>query len=319
MPNQLIQKRNNPMRIDSAETAFFLRQLTYIKAKTYDTKYKNLVAMQIFPVSSEAGIGAEEYLYRKFSMTGFAKIIADYAQDFPRVDVYGEEVTGKIRSIGDSYGYSIQEIRRSQMTGTQLDIKRAKAARRAIEEKIDDIAWNGDENYGLQGFIDYPGITEYETPNGDGGTPEWTTKTSLEILADLNGLLSAIWVTTNMVERPDTIILPPAQFFYINTQPMGSTADGQFTDKTILQWFKDNHPEITSILPVNELAGAGADESDRMMAFTRDEDHVTFEIPQMFEQFDPQYKGMSLEIPCHARCGGISIYYPLSVAFADNI
>ena len=42
---------------------------------------------------------------------GFAKIISDYADDFSRVDIYGEEESVKVHSIGVSYGYNIMEIR----------------------------------------------------------------------------------------------------------------------------------------------------------------------------------------------------------------
>ncbi len=42
-----------------------------------------------------------------------AKIISSYASDLPRADVKGKPTTAIIKSLGDSYGYSIQEMRAS--------------------------------------------------------------------------------------------------------------------------------------------------------------------------------------------------------------
>jgi hypothetical protein len=50
-----------------------------------------------------------------------------------------------------------------------------------------------------------------------------------------------------------------------------------------------------------------------------DEEHITLELPQIFEQFDPLQKGMVYEIPCHSRCAGVIIYYPMAFCFADGI
>jgi hypothetical protein len=142
-----------------------------------------------------------------------AKVVADYAHDFPRVDVFGEEHTIKIKDIGDSYGYSIKEIRRAMMAGFDLEGKRALAARRAIDEKINQLAWYGDETNNIQGFLDYPGITEYSVPStGSGSSKTWANKSADNILVDLNGIVNAIVVGTNGIERPSTILLPITQF-----------------------------------------------------------------------------------------------------------
>lgn len=305
----------DPYRLDANESAFFTRQLEHIKSRTYDTKYKNLKAKQLIPVSTEAHNGATQVTYRKYSGVGFAKIIANYASDFPRVDIYGEEVSAKVRSIGDSYGYNIKEIRSAQMAGINLEQRKSNMARRAIEEKADDVAWNGDSEYNLQGFIDYPGITEYTVPNdGTGSSKEWADKSPDQINRDMNGLANSVVDTTNGVEVPDTLLIPIAQYTLIASTRM---TDGN--DKTILTFFMENNPFIKMVDWVVELKEAGAGGTDRMMCYTRDEEHLTLEIPQMFEQFPPQQRGLEFEIPCQEETAGVLVYYPLSIAFGDGI
>ncbi len=102
---------NRELRLDVNEFAFFKRQVEYVKSKTYDAKFPDLKAFELILISTEAPSGTGVITYRQFTGTGFAKIINDYANDFPRVDVYGEEKNAKVKGIGASYGYSIVEIR----------------------------------------------------------------------------------------------------------------------------------------------------------------------------------------------------------------
>lgn len=302
-------------KLDVNESAFFKRQLEFIKSQTYDVKYKELKATTLIPVSTEAPNGADTITFRRFSKIGFAKIVSDYANDFPRVDIVGEEQQAFVRSLGDSYGYSVKEIRRAQMAGLNLNARRAETARRAIDELINDIAFSGDTDYNLQGLIDYPGITEYTVPNdGTGSSKLWSTKTPDQIVRDVTGMLDAVVDTTNGRESPDTLILPLSQYLIIANTRM---TDGN--DKTIMTYIKENNPFIKKIEWIVELKSAGAGSTDRMMIFPSDPRNLTLEIPQPFEQFTPQQKGMEFEVPCHAETAGVIVYYPLSIAFGDGI
>lgn len=307
-------KIKDPMHLDAAEQVFFSRELDYVKKRTYDAKLAELKGLQIVPVSIEAGNGATSVTYRRYKGVGVAKIIADYANDFPRVDVYGEEVTVKTKGVGDSYGYSIKEIREAMMTGKNLDQRRSQAARRAIEEKLNKIALLGDTKAGFDGLLNNPDITEYTVlADGTGSSKTWATKTPDQIIRDITGMVSAVMVPTKGREVPNVLALPLAQYNHIaNTRVTD-------TEMTILQYVLKTSPAIKQIIWLNELGGMGASGTDRMLVLTSDEEHLTFEMPQMFESFTPQQKGMSFEVPCHAETAGTIIYYPLSIAYGDGI
>ena len=315
IPNFRPKTQPNPVKLDAQESVFFTRELEYVKARTYDMKHRNLKAFELFPVSFEAPSGSTQITFRKYTDIGFAKIVQDYAKDFPRVDIYGEEETIKVRALGASYGYSIPEIRRSMIAGKQLDVRRASAARKAIDTLMNKLAFEGDSDFNIQGFINYPGITEYTVPNDGTGTSKlWTTKSADLIVRDLAGLVNAVVSTTNEVELPNTLILPVARYLLIANTRMG---DG--SDKSILRFFLDNNPHIDQIVAVPELAGAGVGATNRMMAYVRDEEHVTLEIPQAFEQLPEEQKGMEFSVACHAETAGVVVYYPMSVAYGDGI
>lgn len=306
---------NHPLRLDSNESAFFNRELAFVKSKTYDAKYAELKGLKLIPISTEAGAGVNEIVYQQYRGVGFAKVIADYAKDFPRVDVYGEEQSVKVKGIGDSYGYSIKEIRASQRAGKNLDQRRAMTARRAHDELMNKMSLKSDAVNGTNGLLDYPGITEVTLQNdGTGSSKTWKTKTADQIVRDINDMVNAVMEPTSAREVPDTLLLPISQYNDLATRRIGE--DGT---KTLLRYILDNSPYIKNIDWLSELKGFGAGSTDRALIGRFDEEHITLEIPQPFEQFEAQQEGMEFTIPCHSECAGTIIYYPLAFAYADGI
>ena len=302
----------NAIRLDQGEQVFFDDQLTLIKARTYDVIHKDLKALTLLPVSTEQDDAAEHIEYRSYDQVGMAKIVSDYANDFPRVDTLGTKKSVQVHSLGDSYGYSIQEIRRAARANFNLDARRAMAARRGIEEKQDHIAWFGDKKAGLTGFINAEGITEYVAANGAGSSKAWSSKTADEILADVVGIITAAPESTNGKEVTDTLILPLAHYNKLAYTPYNK-------DKTLLTFIRDNYPTLTRIEWVQDLVGAGAGNTNRVMAYTRDPMKVEVQIPLRLEQLPPERKGMEYSVICHQRTGGTIVYYPLSVVFCDGL
>jgi hypothetical protein len=305
----------NPMKLDTAESVYFHRELEHVKTETYDAKSKELKALTLIPISTSAGPASTNITFRRYTCVGFAKIISDYAKDFPRVDVYGEEESVKVHSIGDSYGYNIMEIRQAAMVpGKDLERRRAMTARRAHEEKINDLALRGEKENHIQGFLDYPGISEVTLPaDGSNGATQWKLKDEGQILRDLNIITDAVILPTFGRETPDTLLVSRAVYNHLANKRLGDN------DKTLLKYILDNNPDLKKIDWLNELSGAGVNGTDRAIVGKFDAEHITLELPQPFEQFDPVQENMEYTIPCHSRCAGVIVYYPMAFAFVDGI
>lgn len=304
--------------VDADEAFFFQRQLEHIKAKSYDVVYADLKAREIIPVSNEAGPGVQTITYRQYDHVGAAKIINAYADDLPRSDVKGVEFTIPVRSVGTSYGYNIDEIAASQMTGAGLDQRRANASRRAVEETINTIGFFGDAENNLPGLFDNPNIPSGNVVNPGSGTA-WINKTPAQILFDVNELFADIFETTLMKEQGNTLLLPPAQWSYIMSTPRSDNSD-----TTIAQYLVQNSPYLNSlddIIPLNECNAANNPEfaTDIMMAYNRSPEKLEFEIPVELEWMPIQRKNLEFVIPGRARVGGVNYYYPLSAAIGEGI
>lgn len=305
---------NTSQRLDANESIFFARELEHVKTKTYDKVFPELTAFRVIPVSSEVNPGAETITYYQYEPVGMAKIIANYSDDLPRVDVKGKPFSATVKGVGTSYGYSLQDIRAARMAGKPLEQRKANAARMAIDQTTNKIAYLGDAEHGLVGLLTHPNITTYVLPNdGTGTSTKLKDKTPEQILRDLNGMVTKVIELTQGVETPDTLLLPPAVYADLASRRLTDS------DKTVLQFFLEQSPYVKTAIPVPELKGAGAGGTDVIMFYRRDPDKLTLEIPQPFEQLPPEAKGLSFEIACHARTGGVIIYYPLSLIKAEGI
>lgn len=299
-------------RADAGETATFARQLEAIKAQTYDVKYVQLKARSFIPLDSSVPSGAESFTWRAYDWFGMAKILANYADDLPKVDIIAAEVTQSIKSLGASYGYTIQDMRASAMAGTQLDVKRATAVRRAIENAIDSLAAFGNSAAGLPGFLNN---TNVPVMSGAPLTGGWTTATSQQILDDLNAIANQVVTQTKGTHAPDTMLFPINRYSLISTKPFNAT-----DSRSVLKVFLENSPYIRNVDQWFSLDAANAGlNGPRVVAYERNPENMELVIPQEFEQFPPQARNLAFEVPCHARIGGVSVRYPLAMVYADGV
>lgn len=300
--------------LDSAESMFFERELEHRKAQTYDVIRAPLKAMELIPVSNEAGAGAESIVYEQYDATGIAKIIANYADDLPRADVKGKEFVARVKSVGASYGYSLQEVRAAQMAGKSLEQRKANSAARSHRELWNRAAFFGDEENGIPGWLNNANVPSAAVAAGASTNTEWSTKTAGEMIRDMNDAANGIVSLTNGAEIPDTLVLPIEQYSLA-----ASTNAGTGTDTTILEYFLRNNPYINAVEWANELKGAFTGAADGFIVYRRDPDAMQFEMPVTFEQLPVQERGLEFLVPCHSRIAGTVIRYPLSQTFKYGI
>lgn len=311
------------LHFDSAEAAsvFFARELDYIKAKSYDKIYPEFTALNHFPITHEVPEGAETTTYYSYEKTGMAAIISNYATDLPRADVKGEPTTAYIKSLGDSYGYSIQEMRASRMAGKSLDTRKAESAKYQIERAMNTLAWAGNKEHKLMGILSADNNIPYYTLStveieGQQYT-NFKHKSAQQILDDINGMFGYQAGITMDVERADTLALPSDVYIDISTRQIPNTG---FTVKKFLL---ENAPYLKDIISAPELSGKNTEtnplRTNVMLLFTNDPEKFSMEIPMDFYQYPLQPENLEVKIPCEARAAGIILYYPLSALIAMGV
>lgn len=302
--------------LDANEGLFFLRQLEYIKAQTYDVLYPDLIARYLFPVSNEGGPGVSNITYNTFDKVALAGFVGSNSRDLVRADINGKQTTLPIHEIGVSFAYTMREIQAAAARNygnISIEQKKAEAAKRGVEQLINQVAYFGDAERNIVGFLNNP-----EIPTGN-ATGVWTALTPPQVVADINRAVATIYSTTLKIWKPNTLLLPVDKWSYIMQTPWSQT---QASDTTIAQFFAKNNAfgiGLDDIIPVNELDGVGTGGTDVLIAYRRDPGALQLSIPMELQFLPIQYSGLEFLIPGHSYFGGVNLYYPNSVFIMEGI
>jgi len=289
---------------------FLSRELETILSRSFETEYADIKYSQVLPISTEVASGSDSYTYRIFDAQGQMKMIADKGSDLPRADVLRKEVTLPVRSLGASFGYTIQETRAAaQVPGMNLEQRRANAVRRAYEEKVQDVAFFGDAPSGMTGLFNSSNVDKI-VPN------KWFDNcTTDEMLEILNEAATRIVNGSNQKETPNTLLVPYDSVYRI----ISTTARSTTSDTTVMEFFLRTNPFIRSIEPINELSASKSVLSkDTIIAYDRSPEKLQLHIPQTLEFLPPVRTNLEFTIASHARIGGTAIYYPKSVLYVEK-
>lgn len=298
---------------DTKSTAFFSRQLEVIAAKTYDRRYPNLKAKQFIPMNNSIDPGATTYKAVSYNNVGMAKFVSAYADDLPRSDIQANEINVTFKITGGSYGYNYEEIRNAQYANVDLSDKKASSTRRSMAALHDLALGTGNSTVGIYGLASQPNATMYTIPNGASTSPTWALKTSKEIFADAVGIVEYVRSTTNQIESPNVLLLPPAQKLIFDTTQMNTGSD-----LTIADWFKRAKPGVM-VEEWDKLATAGGSSTARIVAYVMDSDHLEGFEPIEFLQHEPEPRGLETVVACEGKIGGVVLYYPMSMAYGDGV
>lgn len=306
------QLANVGVKFDANETLAFAEQLKSVFAEVYRVEYPALKGRTIVPSAGGVNPGAKTWAYRQVEGFGKAKIVDDYATDFPNSDLKGTETAGVIRSLGSSYQYDIMDIRHAALLGFPLEAERANLARETIETLLDQLIAYGDTATGLVGFTNAPNISAVTKGSQASGTT-WATATNDEILLDLLALTKSVYVNTLGTHTANTIAIDTVGYARLAYSKLN-----QYSDQSVLQFVQANLPGITQIIPWARLDTAGASSKARVMAFEQNPRNFGLVIPQEFEQVPPQARGLAFVVNCHLRTGGVKMPFPKSVSYMDG-
>lgn len=314
---------------------FFQRQLEYIQAQSYDVLYPDLMAREVFALNTEGGEGINQITYRSYDKRGETAIIAGKATDLPRGDIDGKEYTIDVRTLGNAYGYSRQELAASRLTGMPLEQRKAEATRRSYEELVNQIVWFGEASNNLQGLFGGPASAPWSTVTrsvvagaaAGGNSTVWgVDKTPDEVIADLTSACAKMYSDTKKLFRPNCILMSVAKKQFIMNTPRSI-----HSDVSIMDWFLSNNMFITSkdqIKDINELAGIypAASNTDPFIKEPVNEtvnngftvmaeslDNMRVREPFPYVHLPVQYKGLEFEINCYGRFAGLELIRPGAV------
>lgn len=299
---------------DAAGIAFYISQLTNLEAKVYETLYPDIIFDELVPVNTSDPEWVDNVAYMSFNAVTMAKFIAANGRDLPQADIDANISYIPVGYAGNSYGYSIEELRKAAAMRIPLDATKARIAYRGARQFQQQVAFFGDSSRNMNGLFNGPNVPL------DNSTINWNTATGAEMVAALNTLLVKVWNQSNTRHVANTLLLPTTIWSIISSKRMDVG-----TDTTVLEFFRRNNNstgvtgqplDIRAVLWLNDAGVGGV---PRLMAYERNEDNLTMRMPIPWRSLPPQPTALRLDIPCEFKISGVEFRYPLSAAYRDVI
>jgi hypothetical protein len=308
-------------RLDANETAVLTQQLEYMRARTADIERPPFKARTLVPITSEVDPGAETWSYSQWDRAGMAKIVANYADDIPKVATFAKKFVNTVETIALGYGWSWLDLQRTARAGVPLQTRLAQAVRDGFEQKIEIIGAIGITETGATGLLNNVNVPQISAAApGTGSSTAWGggDKTPQEVLNDLHAMEDAIIVNTKGTRFPDTLVLPLAKYRYIQKTPV-SVAGGANPRDTIMSIFLEKSSTVTSIEWWQFCDTINTGGTPRALMYSRNPIVVHLELPLEQQEMPPQAKNLSLEINSVGRIGGVAWEYPLAGVYMNGI
>lgn len=302
------------MRTADAGVAFYISQLTNLESKVYETLYPDIIFPELVPVNTSDPEWIDQVAYLSFNGVTMGKFIAANGRDLPQSDIDTNISHIPVNYAGNSFGYSLEELRKAAAMRIPLDAAKARIAYRGAMQHSQQVAFFGDADRNMYGLFNHPNVPL------DNSTIDWNTATGNEMVAALNSLLIKVWNQSQTRHVANTLLLPTSIWSIISSKRMDTG-----TDTTVLEFFRRNNNstgvtgqelDIRAVLWLNDAGTSGA---PRMMAYEKNEDNLTMRNPIPWRSLPPQTTALRLEVACEYKISGCEFRYPLSAAYRDLV
>lgn len=293
---------------------FYISQLANLEAKIYEAKYTAINFAEMIPVNTAVPEWADSWDYISYDAVTLGKFIGSSADDLPNVALSANKTSVPIGYAGNSFDYSIDELRKSQQLRIPIDVTKGRAAFRGSQEHSQRVAYFGDASRGMFGMFNNPNLAL------DNSTTNWATATGQEKVSDMNSLLIKVWIDSANTHLPNALAIDSERYAQISSQRMDTG-----TDTTVLEFFKKNNLYTTTtgqelrIFPRLQLAEAGVGGKARMMAYELNDDNLGMCNPIPWRAIAPQMVGLNIIVPCEYKISGVEFRYVFSAAYRDAL
>lgn len=300
--------------------AFMQSQAAHIEPEMRMIQHGHIQYPMLVGISREANPHADSILYYSYDGTGQMTDLANRGNDLPLVQSQMEQHEVAIRRQGLAYDWSDFEIGRAMLLNQSLSDRKVRIAFRIAEEEKERVFLEGDELYKWDGMVNHKSIPQTVAPQ------TWANATYTQIFDMVNDLISLRFAATNQVRICDTLLLPVAQFNYLN-KPMGDDAN-----RSIREYLAQNNAYTATtgrplmIRTLRQLTNAGgtagdrnAKSTNRAIAYPRDMEVIRFHVPQELTFIEPQRRGFSWIYHGAMVLAGLEIMEPNAMAYLDGI
>lgn len=190
--------------------------------------------------------------------------------NLPMVQMVGKEFAQPVQEYRSGYMISEDEIIASQERNIPIEEQKIALVQQAYVEQLNLLVLQGDYYDRMPGLINNPSwLYTKSSIKLDGSTTDPRT-----ILAQLNAGVQAGLTVTNKIMKYDTLLLPKNRYDLLLSELYMSDLNLM----SVLTYFLQNNPSITSVQPLAELENAGIDGGAIAIFYKRDPLYFKFRI-----------------------------------------
>lgn len=295
--------------------AFYISQLSFLEKTIYEVKYANIIFQDLIPIINVPE-HVDEWNFMSYDGVTVGKFIGSSAKDLPLIDVQNALSSEKVFQGGIAYQVSLDELRKAQALGMNLDQTKIQQCVRGYLEHQQRVSFVGDSDRGIEGLFNHSNITLKTAVSSFAADAAAARAFAQDMLSDL-------WSNSKMVHVPNVLLMPPSIFSLLNNTPSIAVANGA-AYQTELQFLKENniYTSVTgaplTIRAVSQLETASASGGIRLVGYELNNENLSMAVslPQRF--LAPQPDHLMLTVPSEYRFGGVGMRYPGAFIYGDN-
>jgi hypothetical protein len=311
---RIIDKRRLDQRADAEDGLFFEPDLTDFDPTRYRVLKKRLGLWQSLLPTRAIPIGAQETKYKMYESTGeTAPSSPGKMTGVNYVGVRKERFTNPIETSDLGYMLTTDDQRKAAYANEPLMDELQIAARQAVAQTLDRIAWNGDTTLGLNGAINHPGVSNLQAVL-DGGTRSWSNlnKSNDSVFSDINAATAKIATDSRENWTPENtgfiMIIDRATKSALNRRMAAGT------DTTLIQFIRNNTDAgISQIAVVPDILGSGPAGSNQALFYPFDPTVLRYRVNTDIIWAPMQWHDLTMKFPGEIIHGSVEVIYPVAM------
>jgi hypothetical protein len=270
------------------------------------------------PTKPDLQPGTADLIQDIIEHVGRAEINADEAFDIPLADIAADEEKFPVVAVFSAYHYTWRQLQAAQRGTVALRDQKAFAAKRAIDERMNDIAAYGAPKHKLEGFLNNARVPLSNVSFNPYDPTTWTGGPD-DLIAFFLDEITAIVDSTELMESPNMALVP------VKLHEMLIKTRIPNTSTNVKKYILENSTYLNDIRPSVELKSerleakgvqAAGTNKDRMVVYPLS-DQILERHVELTKPLPEEYKDAKYKIPMYACTSGTIINFPRSMAYID--
>ncbi len=294
-----------------------------VQGQMDEVMYTEFRLPEFIPLKGDIPEGAQTYAYRVVDHVGQGAFIDTSGSAAPSATATQRLVPYPLHYAGIVPEWTLEDLRRAMFGGIALDSESVRAATEGCLDHIEMVGLQGDEDRQLQGLINLTVGGETGVLRVDAGI-DFDTAAPAQVVAELQKHIVSLITTTKEVfgrtiKSGLCIYLPIVQADKVENTRLPDI------DKTIWEYVSMHNAwtkytgEMPKLKWVQELAGAGLNDTDRMIVALNSERVMEMGMPISPRPITTMYKGFTVCMPIEYKISGLNVKRPQGILYVDRI